>query len=63
LDQKTLLVDRMAERGIVDNIFAEGFKSVTDIKIGPDGFIYVVSFYDGAYTRYLVITLATKILS
>lgn len=48
LDQKTLVADRMAERNIVDNIFAEGFKSVTDIKIGPDGFIYVVSFYDGA---------------
>jgi hypothetical protein len=38
----------MAERDIVDNIFTEGFKSVTDIKIGPDRLIYVVSFYDGA---------------
>jgi aldose sugar dehydrogenase len=51
LDHKTLVADRMAELNIVDNIFAEGFKSVTDIKIGPDGFIYVISFYDGAIYR------------
>ena len=46
LDQKTIVPDRMAEFNTL-NIFAEGFKSVTDIKIGPDGFVYVISFYDG----------------
>ena len=47
LDQKTIVVDRMAELNPL-NIFAEGFRSVTDIKIGPDGFVYIISFYDGA---------------
>jgi aldose sugar dehydrogenase len=51
IDQKTIVADRMAELNSLDNIFAEGFKSVTDIKIGPDGFVYVISFYDGAIYR------------
>jgi glucose/arabinose dehydrogenase len=51
LDHKSLVVDRMAELDIVGSIFAEGFESVTDIKIGPDGNLYVISFYDGAIYR------------
>lgn len=43
---------------VVDNddelasiLFGEGFEGVTDIKTGPDGFLYVLSFNDGAIYR------------
>ena len=43
---------------VVDNddelasiLFGEGFAGVTDIKTGPDGFLYVLSFDDGAIYR------------
>jgi hypothetical protein len=43
---------------VVDNddelaslLFGEGFGGVTDIKTGPDGFLYVLSFNDGAIYR------------
>jgi glucose/arabinose dehydrogenase len=43
---------------VVDNndelsalIFASGFGSITDIKTGPDGYLYVVSFHDGILYR------------
>jgi hypothetical protein len=32
LNQKTLVADRMAQQNIVDNISAEGFKSVTALR-------------------------------
>jgi aldose sugar dehydrogenase len=51
LEHKELFADRMADFQIEKNIFAEGFNCVTDIKIGPDGYIYVVSFYDGKIYR------------
>jgi hypothetical protein len=28
-------------------IFAQGFGGVTDMKVGPDGFLYVLSLYAG----------------
>lgn len=43
---------------VVDNddelasiLFGEGFEGVTDIKTGPDGLLYVLSFNDGAIYR------------
>jgi glucose/arabinose dehydrogenase len=51
LEHKELIADKMADLHIGGNIFAEGFNCVTDIKIGPDGYIYVVSFYDGKIYR------------
>lgn len=43
---------------VVDNddelasiLFGEGFAGVTDIKTGPDGFLYVLSFNDGTIYR------------
>lgn len=43
---------------VVDNddelasiVFGEGFAGVTDIKTGPDGFLYVLSFDDGTIYR------------
>ncbi len=32
-------------------IFGTGFDGITDLKVGPDGFLYVVSFLDGAIYR------------
>jgi hypothetical protein len=28
-------------------MFGTGFGSITDLEIGPDGFLYVLSFNDG----------------
>jgi hypothetical protein len=43
---------------VVDNnqefssiIFGTGFGGITDIKTGPDGFLYIVSIGDGAIYR------------
>jgi hypothetical protein len=32
-------------------VFGSGFGGITDIKVGPDGFLYVLSFVDGAIYR------------
>jgi glucose/arabinose dehydrogenase len=32
-------------------LFAQGFAGVTDIKTGPDGLLYVLSFDDGTIYR------------
>jgi hypothetical protein len=40
-----LVVDNNQELSEV--IFGTGFDSVSDIKIGPDGLLYVLSFGDG----------------
>jgi aldose sugar dehydrogenase len=29
-------------------IFGQGFNRITDIEVGPDGFLYVLSFEEGA---------------
>ena len=46
------------EDRVVDNnkeldsvIFGEGFSGITDIKTGPDGLLYVLSFEDRPVTR------------
>ena len=36
-----------------DAIFAEGFGGVTDIQVGPDGYLYVLSFSHGTIYRIL----------
>lgn len=43
---------------VVDNtdelsafVFGTGFGSITDIKTGPDGYVYIVSFHDGILYR------------
>jgi len=39
------------EDSLDDNIFGSGFNIVTDMKMGPDGLLYVVSMVDGAIYR------------
>jgi aldose sugar dehydrogenase len=34
-----------------NTIFGEGFNGITDIKIGPDGYLYVVSHIGGTIFR------------
>jgi glucose/arabinose dehydrogenase len=45
------LKDKVAEsserRGLQDIIFGQGFGIITDIEVGPDGYLYVVSFLQG----------------
>ena len=50
--------DPALEDRVVDNnkeldsvIFGEGFSGITDIKTGPDGLLYVLSFEDGTIYR------------
>jgi glucose/arabinose dehydrogenase len=53
LDLKGDLRDRVVNRhdNIEDILFGEGFGSVTDIKVGPDGFLYILSYYTGSIYR------------
>jgi glucose/arabinose dehydrogenase len=51
-----LLVDKVAETrdtGIENIVFAEDFGGVTDLEVGPDGYLYVVSLGHGAIYRIL----------
>jgi glucose/arabinose dehydrogenase len=50
LDLKGSLADKVVDEPeeVEDLTFGKGFGSITDIKIGPDGCLYVLSFYDGA---------------
>jgi glucose/arabinose dehydrogenase len=32
-------------------IFGQRFNRITDVEVGPDGFLYVLSFEDGAVYR------------
>src|SRR5215212_2641871 len=50
------LADKVAETrdtGIEDIVFAEGFGGITDLEVGPDGYLYVVSLGHGAVYRIL----------
>jgi glucose/arabinose dehydrogenase len=53
------LADKVAETrdtGIEDIVFAEGFGGITDLEVGPDGYLYVVSLGHGAVYRILPAT-------
>jgi glucose/arabinose dehydrogenase len=43
------VVDNKAEMDSI--VFGEGFAGITDIKTGPDGYLYVLSFDDGTIYR------------
>jgi aldose sugar dehydrogenase len=30
-------------------VFAQGFGGITDLQVGPDGYLYVLSYTDGAF--------------
>jgi glucose/arabinose dehydrogenase len=46
------LADRVVENDDLHSIlFGKGFATITDIKTGPDGYLYVLSFYDGTIHR------------
>jgi glucose/arabinose dehydrogenase len=54
LSLKGPLLDKVAEKrdtGIDDIIFGENFGGITDLEIGPDGYLYVVSFGKGVIYR------------
>jgi glucose/arabinose dehydrogenase len=50
------LADKVAETrdtGVEDIVFAEGFGGITDLEVGPDGYLYVVSLGHGAIYKIL----------
>ena len=48
-----LLHDKVADTPseLQDIIFGTGFNGITDIKTGPDGYLYIVSLFDGTIYR------------
>ena len=51
-----LLADKIAETrdtGIENIVFAEDFGGITDLEVGPDGYLYVVSLGHGAIYKIL----------
>jgi aldose sugar dehydrogenase len=46
---KDMVVDNKQELSGI--IFASGFKGITDIETGPDGYLYVLSYLDGKMYR------------
>ena len=48
------LEDRIAETsetGAEDIVFGEGFAGISDLEVGPDGYLYVVSLGQGKIFR------------
>lgn len=47
------LSDKVAdsENETLSNVFGENFNAITDLKVGPDGYLYVVSISDGTIYR------------
>jgi aldose sugar dehydrogenase len=42
-------------------LFGQGFDSITDLQVGPDGYLYVLSFGDGTIYRIVPATLKPQI--
>ena len=53
LDLKEPLGDRIANsyEELGNIIFADGFGAISDLEVGPDGYLYVVSFSEGSVYR------------
>ena len=48
------LSDKVADtkKEYEDIIFAKGFGGITDLEIGPDGYMYILTFYERTYKTY-----------
>ena len=53
LQLPSTLVDRVANSTADSNplIFARGFGGITDLQVGPDGYVYILSYTGGAIYR------------
>jgi aldose sugar dehydrogenase len=51
---KDNLADKVADniKEYKDIIFAEGFGGITDLEIGPDGYLYILTFHERTYKGY-----------
>ena len=51
---KDNLTDKVADnkKEYDDIVFAEGFGGITDLEIGPDGYMYVLTFHERTYNGY-----------
>jgi aldose sugar dehydrogenase len=56
LELEKPLEDKIANRigEMKDVIFANGFGRITDLEIGPDGYLYVLSFEDDGAILYKI---------
>jgi aldose sugar dehydrogenase len=52
LELEDMLSDKVVddEEEIKNSVFAEGFPSIVDIEVSPDGYLYVLS-YDGSIRK------------
>jgi hypothetical protein len=45
------IIETPASPGLEDIIFGQGFAGITDLEVGPDGYLYVVSIGQGSIFR------------
>src|ERR671914_10993 len=45
------IIQTPASPGLEDVIFGQGFAGITDVEVGPDGYLYVVSIGQGKIFR------------
>jgi hypothetical protein len=52
LELEDMLSDKVVDKReeIMDAVFAEGFPTIVDIEVSPDGYLYVLS-YDGSIRK------------
>jgi len=57
LNLKGALEDKVADNHneLKDIIFGEGFSKITDIEVGPDGYLYILSYKGQSYNIYRVV--------
>ena len=61
-ERTKLILNGTLEDTIVDTsdelqniIFAQGFGGITDMEVGPDGYLYILSFYEGQGTIFRIV--------
>jgi glucose/arabinose dehydrogenase len=58
-DRNSLILNENLSDKVADNkteykdiVFAEGFGGITDLEIGPDGYMYILTFHERTYKAY-----------
>jgi aldose sugar dehydrogenase len=54
---KDKIVDDLGE--IEQHIFGQGFGAITDMEVGPDGYLYILSIYDGKGALFRIVPKTT----
>ena len=54
------LADKVASKDEINQaIFAQGFGGITDIEVGPDGYLYILTFGEEDGTIYKIVPTTT----